>query len=184
MTGVVSKSETDIVRLQQSNPCCINLTNPPALIRGGGFLCRISESLLELRRNPMPTYVARGPELEIEIPQQNAGRRTIAVLARNDDLHGTLVKRRWKRRDAPNQTGGRCRQSPSPRSIRIPSLHHGSQGPRCYHCSAKKLDDLPEWDWYNISAHLKCTKCGSVGWVDTRERTFVREGARERSGTM
>jgi hypothetical protein len=41
-------------------------------------------------------------------------------------------------------------------------------GPRCHHWSAKKLDDLPEWDWYDISAHLKCTKCGSIGWVDTR----------------
>jgi hypothetical protein len=43
-----------------------------------------------------------------------------------------------------------------------------AQGPRCHHWSAKKLDDLPEWDWYDISAHLKCTQCGSVGWVDTR----------------
>jgi hypothetical protein len=42
-----------------------------------------------------------------------------------------------------------------------------AQGPRCRHWSAKKLDDLPEWDWYDISAHLKCMKCGSVGWVDT-----------------
>ena len=42
------------------------------------------------------------------------------------------------------------------------------QGPRCHHSAAKKLDDLPEWDWYDISAHLKCTKYGSVGWVDTR----------------
>jgi hypothetical protein len=41
-------------------------------------------------------------------------------------------------------------------------------GPRWYHWSAKKHDDLPEWDWYDISAHLKCTQCGSVGWVDTR----------------
>jgi hypothetical protein len=42
------------------------------------------------------------------------------------------------------------------------------QGPRCHYWSAKKLDDLPEWDWYDISAHLKCTQCGSVVWVDTR----------------
>jgi len=41
-------------------------------------------------------------------------------------------------------------------------------GPRCLHWAAKKLEDLPEWDWYDISAHLKCTQCGSVGWVDTR----------------
>ncbi|QIG91968.1 MULTISPECIES: hypothetical protein [unclassified Bradyrhizobium] len=24
------------------------------------------------------------------------------------------------------------------------------------------------WDWHDISAHLKCTACGKVGWVDTR----------------
>jgi hypothetical protein len=48
--------------------------------------------------------------------------------ARKDDLHGTLVKRRWMRRDTPNQSVGRCRQSPPTRSIRIPSLHYGSQG--------------------------------------------------------
>jgi hypothetical protein len=30
------------------------------------------------------------------------------------------------------------------------------------------LADLPDWDWYDISAHLKCTACGKVGWVDTR----------------
>jgi hypothetical protein len=38
----------------------------------------------------------------------------------------------------------------------------------CHHQAALKLDGLPEWDWYDISAHLKCTKCGSVGYVDTR----------------
>lgn len=30
------------------------------------------------------------------------------------------------------------------------------------------LADLPDWDWYDVSAHLKCTACGKVGWVDTR----------------
>jgi hypothetical protein len=31
-----------------------------------------------------------------------------------------------------------------------------------------QLADLPEWDWYDISAHLRCTQCGSVGFVETR----------------
>jgi hypothetical protein len=39
---------------------------------------------------------------------------------------------------------------------------------RCHHIGRIALADLPDWDWYDISAHLKCTKCGSVGWVDTR----------------
>jgi hypothetical protein len=31
-----------------------------------------------------------------------------------------------------------------------------------------RVAKLPPWDWHDISAHLKCTVCGSVGWVDTR----------------
>jgi hypothetical protein len=27
---------------------------------------------------------------------------------------------------------------------------------------------LPDWDWGKISAHFRCTKCGTVGYVDTR----------------
>lgn len=40
--------------------------------------------------------------------------------------------------------------------------------PRCWHWAAVPLDRLPDWDWYDICAHLKCMKCGSVGWVDPR----------------
>lgn len=38
----------------------------------------------------------------------------------------------------------------------------------CNHVGRLRLADLPDWDWYDISAHLKCTACGKVGWVDTR----------------
>jgi hypothetical protein len=41
-------------------------------------------------------------------------------------------------------------------------------GPSCHHSGHLKLSDLPDWDWQDISAHLKCTKCGAVGYVDTR----------------
>jgi len=44
----------------------------------------------------------------------------------------------------------------------------GAQGCRCHHCGRLRLADLPEWDWYDISARLRCTECGAVGWVDTR----------------
>jgi hypothetical protein len=44
----------------------------------------------------------------------------------------------------------------------------GSQGCRCHHNGRLRLADLPDWDWYDISAHLRCTECGAVGWVDTR----------------
>jgi hypothetical protein len=27
---------------------------------------------------------------------------------------------------------------------------------------------IPDWDWRDISAHLRCTKCDTVGYVDTR----------------
>jgi hypothetical protein len=44
----------------------------------------------------------------------------------------------------------------------------GSGGRRCWHSAAVRLDDLPDWQWPDILAHLKCTNCGSVGWVDPR----------------
>jgi hypothetical protein len=34
--------------------------------------------------------------------------------------------------------------------------------------AAVPLDRLPDWDWSDVCAHLKCSKCGSVGWVDPR----------------
>lgn len=40
--------------------------------------------------------------------------------------------------------------------------------PRCWHYSVVPLDRLPNWGWYDICSHLKCTRCGSVGWVDPR----------------
>jgi rubredoxin len=41
-------------------------------------------------------------------------------------------------------------------------------GPVCGHNSMLKFADLPDWNWQDISAHLKCTKCGAIGYVDTR----------------
>ncbi len=38
----------------------------------------------------------------------------------------------------------------------------------CKHNGRIKIADLPDWDWYDISAHLKCSVCGTVGYVDTR----------------
>ncbi|SED09557.1 hypothetical protein [Bradyrhizobium erythrophlei] len=43
----------------------------------------------------------------------------------------------------------------------------------CQHHNGRlKLADFPDWDWSDISAHLKCTACGKVGWVDTRMDWF------------
>ena len=42
------------------------------------------------------------------------------------------------------------------------------RGPSCGHNASLRLADLPDWDWSEISAHLRCTKCGTVGYVDTR----------------
>ena len=41
-------------------------------------------------------------------------------------------------------------------------------GKLCGHCGRLALRDLPQWDWQDISAHLRCTRCGTVGYVDTR----------------
>ena len=38
----------------------------------------------------------------------------------------------------------------------------------CGHCGRLALNDLPDGDWQDISAHLRCTRCGTVGYVDTR----------------
>jgi hypothetical protein len=46
----------------------------------------------------------------------------------------------------------------------LPGGYHS----RCHHNGRIRLAELPPWDGYDISAHLKCTACGSVGWVDTR----------------
>jgi hypothetical protein len=42
--------------------------------------------------------------------------------------------------------------------------YHG----QCHHVGRLALAGLPDWDWRDISAHLKCTHCGSVGYVVTR----------------
>jgi hypothetical protein len=41
-------------------------------------------------------------------------------------------------------------------------------GKLCGHCGRVMLKDLPDWDWNQISAQFRCTKCGTVGYVDTR----------------
>ena len=42
------------------------------------------------------------------------------------------------------------------------------KGKICGHCGRLPLKALPDWDWREISAHLRCTECGTVGYVDTR----------------
>jgi len=42
------------------------------------------------------------------------------------------------------------------------------KGKPCGHCGRLPLQDLRDWDWRDISAHLRCTACGTVGYVDTR----------------
>jgi len=44
----------------------------------------------------------------------------------------------------------------------------GAQGYRCHHNSRLDLADLPDWDWHDVSAHLRCTQCCVVGWADVR----------------
>jgi hypothetical protein len=36
-------------------------------------------------------------------------------------------------------------------------------GERCWHSAIVSLDRLPDWERYDICAHLKCSKCGSMG---------------------
>ena len=39
-----------------------------------------------------------------------------------------------------------------------------------HHIGRVALADQPDRDWYDISAHLRCTKCGFAGYVDTGGR--------------
>jgi hypothetical protein len=41
-------------------------------------------------------------------------------------------------------------------------------GKLCGHCGSIPLKDLADWQWQEISPHLRCTACGTVGYVDTR----------------
>jgi hypothetical protein len=50
----------------------------------------------------------------------------------------------------------------------LPRATGGFRPARCYHTARLSLDELPEWDWYDISAHLRCRERDSVGYVDTR----------------
>jgi hypothetical protein len=43
-----------------------------------------------------------------------------------------------------------------------------SFGGECHHIGRLALADLPDWDWCDIGAHLKCSVCDSVGYGDTR----------------
>jgi hypothetical protein len=44
----------------------------------------------------------------------------------------------------------------------------GDPRPRCWHSAEIRLDGSREWSWPDILTHLKCTKCGSVAWIDPR----------------
>jgi hypothetical protein len=54
------------------------------------------------------------------------------------------------------------------RTVIVYCLGPVHRGPCCGHSAPLRLADLPDWDWREISAHLRCTKCGTVGYVDTR----------------
>ena len=49
-------------------------------------------------------------------------------------------------------------------SVHPSNGYHGD----CHHTGRLALADLPDWDWRDISAHLRCMHCGSVGYVVTR----------------
>lgn len=48
------------------------------------------------------------------------------------------------------------------------------KGKLCGHCGSLMLKDLPDWDWYQISAHLRFTKCGTglCGYAAELERGY------------
>jgi len=79
----------------------------------------------------------------------------------------------WRRKPAPHL---RYWSGPVNRAVGFKTIMVYCLGPerpqnyheRCHHNGRLRLSDLPDWDWSDISAHLRCTKCGTVGFVDTR----------------
>jgi hypothetical protein len=71
----------------------------------------------------------------------------------------------WRRKPASflRYWSGPVRQDENFKAVIVYCV--GAQGHRCYHNNRLNLADLPDWDWHDVSAHLRCTQCGAVGWV-------------------
>jgi hypothetical protein len=52
--------------------------------------------------------------------------------------------------------------------VSIWCVGHMPDGTRCHHNADIELDGLPDWPWQSVSAHLRCTECGCIGYVGTR----------------
>jgi hypothetical protein len=63
---------------------------------------------------------------------------------------------------------GRSRQSRRWLQNRFGQLRRAAEGKALRSLRLPPLEALPDWDWREISAHLRCTVCGTVGYVDTR----------------
>ena len=46
-----------------------------------------------------------------------------------------------------------------------------------HHSARLKIADPPDWDWYDISAHVESTECGAIGWVGTWRDTAAGMGS-------
>jgi hypothetical protein len=77
-------------------------------------------------------------------------------------------KRPWRKKPADylRYWTGKPDRRGSVKTILVYCL--GGPGQKCGHHAKLKIADLPDWSWYDISAHLRCTECGAVGYVDTR----------------
>lgn len=84
-------------------------------------------------------------------------------------MHSATTRKPWRKKPAPHLrywTGKPDRRA-QVKSILVYCVAGESQKV-CGHNSLVRIADLPDWDWADISAHFRCTKCGAVGWVDTR----------------
>lgn len=74
----------------------------------------------------------------------------------------------WRKKPAGylQYWSGRPERRSQVKSIRVFCV--GGLGERCGHNAELRIADLPDWTWAEISAHLRCTECGAVGFVDVR----------------
>jgi len=76
----------------------------------------------------------------------------------------------WRKKPDPRLKcwTGKPNKNGKVKTILVYCIAYDEAGKTCHHNSMLKINDLPDWSWPDISAHLRCTKCGKVGWVETR----------------
>lgn len=84
-------------------------------------------------------------------------------------MHRLTTRKPWRKKPADwiRYWTGRPDRRASVKTIIVYCMAGDGQTV-CGHNAVVKITDLPDWDWSDISAHMRCTKCGAVGYVNLR----------------